>query len=54
MFGLMILCFIIYSAAYLCITNSDQSVKVKPITNFEDYFVESNGRMNSKKDWQNE
>jgi len=49
MLGLMILCFFIYSAAYLCITSSGQSVKVKPINNFEDYFVESNGRMKSKK-----
>ena len=48
MFGLMILCFVIYSAAYLCMRSSGQSVKVKPINDFEDYFVESNGRMKSE------
>ena len=49
MFGLIILCFLIYSAAYLCLRDSGQSVKVEPIRDFEDYFVESNGRMKSEK-----
>ncbi|HZH62031.1 MAG TPA: hypothetical protein VEY70_21185 [Metabacillus sp.] len=53
MLGLMILCFVIYSAAYLCLRGSGQSVKVKPIRDFDDYFIESNGRMKSKENMHN-
>ncbi len=48
MFGLILLCFIIYSAAYLCIRSSGQLEKVKPIQDVEDYFIDGNGRMKSE------
>ncbi|WP_175638573.1 hypothetical protein [Metabacillus schmidteae] len=54
MFGLILLCFVIYSAAYLCMKSSGQSLKVKPIHDFDDYFVEANGRMKSEENCQNE
>jgi hypothetical protein len=42
MFELIILCLVIYIAAYFCVKASGQSMEVRPIKTFDDYFIESN------------
>lgn len=47
--ALAILCFVIYIGAYLCVEGSGQSMDVKPITSFDDYFSESNDGQKSNR-----
>lgn len=42
MFALSILCLVIYLAAYFCLKASGQSMEVKSIQSFDDYFIQSN------------
>ncbi|QWU13799.1 hypothetical protein SAMN04487895_10130 [Paenibacillus sophorae] len=42
---LMVLCLIIYAAAYFSLKASGQPMEVKPIKSFDDYFTQSNGEI---------
>lgn len=41
MLSLIIVCFLIYISAYFCLKASGQSMDVKPIQSYEDYFTNS-------------
>ncbi|SDL99058.1 hypothetical protein SAMN05443253_101395 [Bacillus sp. OK048] len=41
MFEIILLCLIIYIAAFFCLKSSEQQIKVEPIQSFDDFFSDS-------------
>ncbi|WP_277613924.1 hypothetical protein [Neobacillus muris] len=39
---LLFLCFVTYLAAFFCLRSAGQSMEVRPIESFDDYFPEKN------------
>lgn len=48
MVALLILCFLIYMSAYFSLSHSKQTIEVRGIQSFEDYFIDSNEKINAK------
>jgi hypothetical protein len=48
MLTLITLCWIIYISTYFCLKSSGQSIDVKPIQSFDDYFIDSNEKIIEK------
>jgi hypothetical protein len=41
MLVLVLLCFVIYLAAYFCLKEHGQPMEVRPIRSIDDYFIQS-------------
>ncbi|MEH7418703.1 hypothetical protein V7266_25915 [Neobacillus drentensis] len=48
MLTIILLCLLIYISAYFCLKASGQSIDVRPIQSFEDYFSDSNEKIMEK------
>ena len=45
MLALIILCMVIYISAYFCLKASGQSIEIRQIQSFEDYFFDSDEKI---------
>lgn len=48
MLTIILLCMFIYISAYFCLKASGQSIDVRPIQSFEEYFSDPNEKINEK------
>jgi hypothetical protein len=48
MLTIILLCLFIYISAYTCLKASGQSLDVRPVQSFEDYFTDSNEKIMEK------